>query len=210
MFSLGYLISGIIIGFSIAAPVGPIGLLCIQRTVMNGVRSGLSSGLGAASADAIYGAIAGIGIGIISTFLITESAWIQLTGGIALFAIGIRIYFKETSREKKEPGASRNRELKNYFSTFVLTLANPITILSFMAIFTSLGIAGSEDKVVSAGFLIVGVFTGSSLWWVFLTAAVAKVSRNPGTTLLDFVGRISGLIIIGFGLFGIVRSGILF
>lgn len=210
MFSLGYLISGIIIGFSIAAPVGPIGLLCIQRTVMNGMRSGLSSGLGAASADAIYGAIAGIGIGIISTFLITESAWIQLTGGIALFAIGIRIYFKETSREKKEPGASRNRELKNYFSTFVLTLANPITILSFMAIFTSLGIAGSEDKVVSAGFLIVGVFTGSSLWWVFLTAAVAKVSRNPGTTLLDFVGRVSGLIIIGFGLFGIVRSGILF
>ncbi len=210
MFSLGYLISGIIIGFSIAAPVGPIGLLCIQRTVMNGMRSGLSSGLGAASADAIYGAIAGIGIGIISTFLITESAWIQLTGGIALFAIGIRIYFKETSREKKEPGASRNRELKNYFSTFVLTLANPITILSFMAIFTSLGIAGSEDKVVSAGFLIVGVFTGSSLWWLFLTAAVAKVSRNPGTTLLDFVGRVSGLIIIGFGLFGIVRSGILF
>lgn len=210
MLSTGFLISGLIIGFSIAAPVGPIGLLCIQRTIASGQRSGLVSGLGAASADAVYGSIAGVGVGVIIGFLVAQKDWIQLIGGVVLLLIGVKIFLSRNQNTSPNDQPIVERSLRDYFSTFFLTLTNPVTILSFMAIFTSLGLASSTHKFLSAGLLISGVFAGSMLWWIILTSVIAKISTRPNRTFMSWVGRFSGIIIMGFGLFGVASSGMLF
>ena len=144
-----------IIGLSIAAPVGPIGLLCIQRTLAKGRASGLVSGLGAASADALYGAIAGFGITSVSGFLVTQQLWIRLLGGLFLIILGVRIFLKVPLGSAEVIG--RINLGSDYASTLGLTLSNPLTILSFAAVFVGLGLIGSSGDFASAPSLVLGV-----------------------------------------------------
>lgn len=200
------LFRGLILGFSIAAPVGPIGLLCIRRTLVTGRLSGLASGLGAATADAIYGCIAGFGLTFISNFLVTQQLWLRLIGGVFLCYLGLR-----TLRPAVQPRqvtavtmpAQGQGLMGAYASTLFLTLTNPMTILSFAAIFAGLGLANTGGDYLSAGVLVLGVFSGSALWWLLLSGGVSIFRERINAHGLQWVNWISGVIIIGFGVFAL-------
>lgn len=204
MAGLTTLIKGILIGFSIAAPVGPIGVLCIRRTLAHGRAAGFVSGMGAASADAIYGATAAFGLTAISSLLVDQQFWLRLVGGAFLVYLGVRTFLAQPAEEAAaERGGSGLPGM--YLSTFLLTITNPLTILSFAAIFAGLG-AGSVggDAYGLAGLMVGGVFAGSALWWLALSGGVGLLGRwlvgeSPGG-MLRWLNRISGVIIVIFGL----------
>jgi threonine/homoserine/homoserine lactone efflux protein len=170
-------LSGLIIGFSIAAPVGPIGVLVIRRTLADGRVYGLVSGLGAATADAFYGSVAGFGLTFISGFLIEQSFWLRLIGGCFLLALGVSIFVRRPASGSDEPGSptpGRAGGLAGaYASTLFLTITNPLTILSFAGVMAGLGIGETGGDYLRAGMLVAGVFAGSAAWWVLLSSAVA-------------------------------------
>ena len=193
---IGVLIGGFIIGFSIAAPVGPIGLLCIRRTLANGRAVGFVSGLGAATADGIYGAIAALGLTLVSTALIEQRFWLRLLGGTFLCYLGARTALtrpaaRAATDERRAAGA-RVQLVGAYISTFFLTLSNPMTILSFAAVFAGLGLGTAQRDFVSAALLVLGVFTGSGLWWLTLSTGVGLLRTRVGPGLLVWVNRASG------------------
>jgi threonine/homoserine/homoserine lactone efflux protein len=195
---INYLFKGLILGFSIAAPVGPIGVLCIRRTITDGRLAGLLSGLGAASADAIYGSIAGFGITYISNFLVSQQFFFRLLGGIFLFYLGVKSLF---ATPPKMIDHLPNKSLPEiYLTTFLLTLMNPMTILSFAAIFSGLGFVGSGISNFSAIQLVLGVFVGSAFWWLLLSSLVSGLRSKFNVPAMQWVNRISGLLIIGFGI----------
>jgi threonine/homoserine/homoserine lactone efflux protein len=192
-----FLLRGLVIGFSIAAPVGPIGVLCIRRTLAEGRVHGLVSGLGAASADAIYGCVAGFGITFVSGFLIEHQLWLRLVGGVFLCFLGVRI-FLSTPSEQAAP-AKRMGLFSAFASTFLLTLSNPVTILSFAAIFAGLGLGSTGGSYLAAAILVFGVFAGSALWWLVLSGSVSLFRTSFTSVGLRWVNRISGIVIVGFG-----------
>lgn len=198
----GYFVQGLVIGFSIAAPVGPIGLLCIQRSLTRGGFSGLVSGLGAATADAVYGSVAGFGLAFISTLLINQQAWIRLVGGAFLVYLGTRT-LRSQPKEKDALSGSRSL-LRDYASTFALTLSNPLTIISFAAIFAGLGLADTGGDYTAAVALVSGVFSGSTLWWVILSVGVSSFRARLRLGGMVWVNRISGTILIALGLIAVL------
>lgn len=195
---LSLLVKGFIIGFSIAAPVGPIGVLCIRRTLVEGRLVGLLTGLGAASADAVYGSIAGFGLTFIAAFLVSQQIWLGLAGGLFLLYLGLKTV--RTAPAVKAASANHNSLLSAYASTFVLTLTNPATILSFTAIFAALGLGNSTGTYISAVSLVAGVFAGSALWWLLLSSGVSLLRASFTPAWLLWVNRGSGFILSGFGL----------
>jgi threonine/homoserine/homoserine lactone efflux protein len=192
------LIQGLIIGFSIAAPVGPIGVLCIRRTLALGRASGLVSGLGAATADALYGSVAALGLTFISSFLVSQQAGLRLIGGGFLCYLGIRTLLAAPAQQAASArGAGLARA---YGSTFVLTLTNPMTVISFAAIFAGLGIGSAAGDYFSAIVLVLGVFVGSASWWLLLSGGVSLARDRFNDRWLGWVNRVSGIVILGFGL----------
>lgn len=189
---------GLIIGFSIAAPVGPIGVLCIRRTLADGRASGLVSGLGAATADAFYGCVAGFGLTFISGFLVGQKMWLSLFGGLFLLYLGLKTLFSKPA--EKEASINQSGLLGSYFSTFLLTLTNPMTILSFAAIFAALGLANTNGSYASALVLVLGVFLGSAMWWLLLSGGVGLFRDKFNARGLLWVNRISGAMIAVFGI----------
>jgi threonine/homoserine/homoserine lactone efflux protein len=199
---VSFLLRGLVIGFSIAAPVGPIGILCIRRTLADGWRSGLASGLGAATADALYGCVAGFSLAFISNFMVSQQIWLRLIGGAFLCYLGIKTLL---AKPAEQASAGKGKGLPgDYASTFFLTLTNPMTIISFAAIFAGLGLAGSRGSYSSAGVLVLGVFCGSALWWFLLSGGVGLFRSRFNPAGLRWVNRISGVIIIGFGIFALL------
>jgi threonine/homoserine/homoserine lactone efflux protein len=194
----GLLLQGVAIGFAIAAPVGPIGVLCIRRTLERGLLIGLISGLGAATADACYGMIAAFGLSSISNLLLEFQDWIRLIGGLFLLYLGATILRSKPATQS--PQVSRRAGLLGaYASTLALTLANPTTILSFIALFAGLGLASRGRDDVGALLLVVGVFSGSALWWLLLSGGVTLLRGRLRPGWLIWINRVSGLLILGFG-----------
>ncbi len=197
MNDLDFLLRGLIIGFSIAAPVGPIGVLCIRRTLAEGQTHGLISGLGAATADAVYGCIAGFGLTFISNLLIEQQILLRLIGGSFLCFLGIKTFLSKPTG--KTASARGNGLFSSYASTFFLTLTNPMTILSFAAIFAGLGVGSTGGNYASAAILVLGVFIGSALWWLILSVSVSLFRSRFTPTRLQWLNRVSGIILTGFG-----------
>ena len=199
------LVRGFILGFAIAAPVGPIGLLCIQRTLNQGQLVGLASGLGAATADAFYGAVAAFGLTLVSAFLIEQQFWLALVGGIFLLLPG-------RAHLPGQPSAARaaNSEAKGvggaYMSTFLLTITNPMTILAFVAIFAGAGLATAGGDALAAAWMVVGVFLGSATWWFLLSGGVSLLRSHINGTVLLWVNRAAGAILVIFGVLAIGRA----
>jgi threonine/homoserine/homoserine lactone efflux protein len=202
---ISFLFRGLVIGFSIAAPVGPIGVLCIRRTLTEGRASGLVSGLGAATADAVYGSIAGFGLTLISGFLVAQQTWLRLIGGAFLCYLGIRTLLAAPA-EGAAP-VKENGLVGAYASTLFLTLTNPLTILSFAAIFAGLGLASTSGNYVSAAILVLGVFIGSAAWWLLLSGGVSLLRSRFGARAMRWVNRISGGIITIFGVLALSWRG---
>jgi threonine/homoserine/homoserine lactone efflux protein len=199
---LAFLQSGLIIGFSIAAPVGPISLLCIRRTLAEGRLSGIVSGLGAATADAVFGCIAGFGLTFISNILIDQQILLRLIGGLFLCYLGIRFLWEVPSKQAALAGG--NGLIAAYISTLFLTITNPMTILSFAAFFASMDLFSTQGGNMSAEALVLGVFIGSSLWWFVLCSVVGVFREKFNQQGLKWVNRISGAIIAGFGLYALL------
>jgi threonine/homoserine/homoserine lactone efflux protein len=188
---------GLFLGFSIAAPVGPVGLLCIRRTLSGGLWLGLFTGLGAAVADAAYGAVAGFGLTMISNFLIQYQWGMRFLGGIFLGCLGIKTLFSTPGEKESKPV---ERDLgEGFFSTFLITLTNPMTILAFVAMFAGVGLAQAGGRISSAAFLVAGVFTGSTLWWLFLSSAANALRSKVDRKGLTWINRVSGTMIALFG-----------
>jgi threonine/homoserine/homoserine lactone efflux protein len=197
-----HLLKGLVIGFSIAAPVGPIGVLCIRRTLAEGRGTGLLSGLGAATADAIYGFIAGFGLTYVSSLLMGYQTWIRLIGGLFLCYLGLRTYL---SRPAENPAWAEGQGLVGaYASTFFLTLTNPMTILSFTAVFAGLGIGSATGDYASATLLVLGVFGGSAAWWLILSGGVSVLRSKFSPRAMDWVNKVAGIIILGFGVIALL------
>ena len=196
------LIQGIILGFSIAAPVGPIGLLCIQRTLTQGRWSGLISGLGAALADTIYGCIAGWGLSIVSQFLVEQQNEIRCCGGILLIYLGGKILLEKPA---EQPALTDHRSwLWNLASTFFLTLTNPMTILFFAATFSALGNPQPSHSLL----IVLGVTIGSTLWWFILTSTVSLIQKVISPQFLPWLHYASGVTLIAFGVYGVYSAGL--
>ncbi len=201
-----FYLRGIVIGFSIAAPVGPIGVLCIRRTLAEGRAYGLVSGLGAASADACYGFTAAFGLTFISTILIDQKLWLHLVGGAFLCYLGIRTFLARPAFSTQGAAPADMNLIGAYASIFFLTLTNPLTILSFAAIFAGLGIASANGDYGTAAVLVLGVFCGSALWWFILSSGVSILRSRIDGAALEWVNRVSGVIITAFGLFALLGA----
>ena len=196
---LGLLAQGVVLGFSIAAPVGPIGVLCIRRTLQNGFKSGLASGLGAASADAVYGAIAAAGLTLAADFLAEQQVWLGFLGGAFLLFLGVKT-FRSPPPDAHGQAPSTIKLGGDYLSTFLLTLSNPITIFSFAAMFGGLNAGSGSGFRAGAFVLVLGVFSGSALWWLGLSVSVNFFRKNFNAGVMQWVNRLAGAVIIVFGL----------
>lgn len=199
---ISFLLRGLVIGFSIAAPVGPIGVLCIRRTLAEGRVAGLLSGLGAATADAIYGFIAGFGLTYVSDILVGYQSWIRLVGGLFLCYLGLRTFVSKPAQRAAE--ASGGGLLGHYASTFLLTLTNPMTIISFAGVFAGLGIGSATGDYGSATLLVLGVFAGSAAWWLVLSGGVSLARSRFSPSSLGWVNKAAGVLILGFGVVAIL------
>jgi len=197
------LVQGLVIGFSIAAPVGPIGVLCIRRSITDGPRIGLLTGLGAASADAVYGAIAAFGLTAVSGLLIKHRFLLGLIGGLFLCYLGIRTFLAKPREQSETP--PRVGGLMAFGATFALTLTNPMTILSFAAVFAGLGV-GAAPNYRAAALLVAGVFVGSALWWLLLSNSVGLLRARITPAWMHWINRGSGSVIFCFGIYALISA----
>jgi threonine/homoserine/homoserine lactone efflux protein len=194
----GLFIRGLVLGFTIAAAVGPIAVLCIRRTLAEGRVVGLVSGMGVATADATYGAVAAFGLTAVTDLLVDWRRALGLVGGAFLLWLAWRTFRAEPGEAATVENGGRRGLAGAYLSTLALTLTNPLTILSFAALFVGLGVTGGD--AAGAALLTAGVFVGSASWWVILTTAVGSLRSRITPTWLRRVNRVSGLIIGGFGI----------
>jgi threonine/homoserine/homoserine lactone efflux protein len=191
-------VRGFLLGLSIAAVLGPIGLLCVRRTLASGFVVGFASGLGAATADASYAAIAGFGVTAVAAVLVDQRVWLRVVGGVFLVYLGVQTMRAMPAQRSAEPGVTRLAGA--YASTLALTLSNPMTILSFAAVFAGVGLgsvsAASTDAALA---LVLGVFGGSATWWLVLAGVTTRLRSRFTTRRLRAVNIASGLLMFVFG-----------
>ncbi|MFZ6766326.1 LysE family translocator [Undibacterium sp. Di26W] len=194
-----------LIGLSIAAPVGPIGLLCIQRTLKHGMRTGFVSGMGAACADAVYGAIGAFGMVAVTDYFVSLSTPLAIAGALFLAWMGSKLILsKAQAADQDETG--KQPVVKTFLSIFLLTITNPMTIVSFIAVFAS--IAGPVAVHPSAAaFMVTGVFIGSALWWLILSSGVALIRKKISAAVMTLINRTGGCLLLGFAVWQILSVG---
>jgi threonine/homoserine/homoserine lactone efflux protein len=197
----------LLIGLSVAATIGPMSILCMQRTMNRGFFYGLISGLGIATADGLYGCVAGLGLTVIAGFLVSQQTWIRLLGGLFLLYLGGKTILTKPA-ERAAQAVNATSFIGAYASTLFLTLTNPLTIISFAAIFASLGVSGGPGSTLAALSVIGGVFLGSMLWWCLLTGGIsllrARSFLSSSSRWLFWLNRISGGVIALFGLLALL------
>ena len=196
---IAFFLRGIIIGFAIAAPVGPIGLLCIQRTLNRGTIFGFVSGLGAATADACYGMIAAFSVAAVFNFLSAQKVWFSLAGGLYLAYLGIKAF--RTVPDNQAETANGMGRLSAYLSIFFLTLTNPMTIFAFAAVFAGFGFGDTTGNYLNAVILVIGVFAGSAMWWLTLSGTTGLIRHKFSEQHLTWINRVSGIVILGFAVY---------
>lgn len=199
---------GGMIGFAIAAPVGPIGLLCIKRTLESGPVTGVMTGLGAASADAVYGLVVALGFGVLASVLLDYTAYLQISGGVLLLILGLAPMLKKTTDKPAQLRYSISEksggQIIAFGSTFALTLTNPLTIISFIGAIAALSGASELSNSAASGLaVVIGVFLGSVTWWLMLVGVVMAVRTSISSNLQKTIGNLSSLLLVGFGLYAI-------
>ena len=187
-----------LLGFCIATLVGPVGLLCIRRTLVSGTKAGILSGIGAACADSLYGFVAAFGLSAVSGFLIRYRSVFRFAGGIFLCCFGITMAYRRHDGKETDDRPSSERLV---LSTFALTASNPLTVVSFMAVFSGLGIHPACPFV-----LVAGIFLGSVLWWCLLAKATSLFRTRMSPEVFRWVDGVSGGLIAGAGIAFIVAS----
>ncbi|NJR39921.1 MAG: LysE family transporter [Leptolyngbyaceae cyanobacterium CSU_1_4] len=197
---------GLILGFFIAAPVGPIGILCIRRSLALGRMAGLVTGLGAATADGFYGGVAAFGLTFLSDLLVSQAFWLRVMGGLFLCYLGVKTFLAEPADGRGAEPEVRRAYVSLYVSTVFLTLTNPLTILMFAGVFAGAGLAATGNDGVAA-LLVTGVFMGSALWWFLLSFGASLFRTKVNAPNLRSLNKISGLILLIFGIIALHSSG---
>jgi threonine/homoserine/homoserine lactone efflux protein len=195
---MAFLVKGIVLGLSIAAPVGPIGVLCIRRTLSEGRSSGLATGLGAATADALYGTVVALGLTFISSLLVDHGAWLRWFGGGLLCYLGVTTFMARPTFQSSV--AVGQGVLRSYSTALLLTLTNPMTVFSFAAILAGSGAADAASGSWAPALLVLGTFLGSASWWLVLTSAVHLLRARLDERSLRWLNRVSGVVLVAFGL----------
>jgi threonine/homoserine/homoserine lactone efflux protein len=198
-----FLLQGLIVGFIIASPIGPVGVLCIRRTLTEGKTVGLFTVLGAATADACYGLVAALGLTAVSHVLMAHQVPFRLGAGLFLLILGIQMFFHRPPEAKEGP-AARNLSAA-YFSTLLLMLANPFIILSFLGVFAALGLHTTGIGDLAAGWLCAGLFLGSAAWWLIFALARTGLKERLTHGGLRAINLAAGTLICGFGLWQFVE-----
>jgi threonine/homoserine/homoserine lactone efflux protein len=200
---------GVLLGLSVAAPVGPIGVLTIRRTISDGFRMGFATGLGAATADATYGLIAAFGLTAIMAVLNDHADAIRLVGGVMLVVIGVRTLVQGRAAGNGHEFAAANvlTPARSYIQTVGLTLTNPMTILAFIGMFAGIGISSGGADIPNALALVLGVGTGSAIWWLGLAFVVSRIRHRLSTSVVQAINVSSALIIVGFGVAAMITAG---
>jgi threonine/homoserine/homoserine lactone efflux protein len=197
-----FLCKGLIIGILIAAPLGPVGLLCVRRTLTHGRLSGQLSGLGAATAHSFYGLLAGLGIAGVSSFLLKSQAVLGIVGGLFLCYLGIKTF--RTRPADHSVSTHGVKRIQNYASTLALAVTNPLTIMSFVSIFVGFGV--KAEHYFDPLLLMVGIFLGSMVWWLSLTFVVSLFRHRMNARSLLLINKASGLFIFAFGIASLMRA----
>ncbi len=199
-------LKGLILGLSIAAPVGPIGVLVIRRTLAEGRMTGLVSGLGAATADAVYGLIAALGITALINALTGVSAALKLVGGLVLLYLAYKIFTARPAEKAAEAKQTGRGLWGAYLSTIFLTFTSPATIFVFFSLFSTV-LGDTAQTVGAAVVLVAGVASGSALWWTILSTGVGLFRAQVTPGVLVWVNRVSGVVIAGFGVAALLALG---
>jgi threonine/homoserine/homoserine lactone efflux protein len=191
-------IQGIIIGLTLAVPVGPISLFCIRRSITDGRLHGIVSGLGVATADSLYAAVAVLGLTAISGIIVAQQTFFRLFAGLVLIAVGVKVFLSVPA----EPGENSGHESykKDYLSMLAIALTNPLTILFFIVVLPGFGIALGGSSLFNSAEFVLGIFSGSVAWWIILCGAVGTVRSSMSTLTLQRINRASGLLIVCFGI----------
>jgi threonine/homoserine/homoserine lactone efflux protein len=196
-----FFLKGLIIGFAMAVPIGPIGIICIRKTLAEGHARGLIIGLGAATADSLYGSIAAFGLTFVSDAIASQQFWVRLVGGGLLLFLGIRTL--RTKRKDPILPFGKTGFWGSYVSAFLLAVTNPVTIFAFVAVFAAFGL-GHKLSIISACILVLGVFAGSCLWFLTLGFIATFFRKKLDSGGLRWVNRISGILIILCGVAALV------
>jgi len=191
-------IQGMIIGLTLAVPVGPIALMCIQRAVTDGRLHGIVSGIGVATADSFYAGVTFFGLTAISGLIIAHQVSLRLAAGVVLILVGIRIFL--TMPAPLIVKTEHETYVKDYLSMVAIAIANPLTLIFFVAILPGFGVVFYENSVLSASEFVGGVFFGSTLWWIVLCGSIGSVRSRISAEHLRLINRISGMLIVCFGM----------
>ncbi|MHB8164896.1 MAG: LysE family translocator [Methanoregula sp.] len=190
-------IQGMIIGLTLAVPVGPIALMCIQRAVADGRLHGIVSGIGVATADSFYAGVTFFGLTAISGLIIAHQISLRLAAGVVLILVGIRIILIIPAPLTVK--TEHETYVKDYLSMVAIAIANPLTLIFFVAILPGFGVVFYENSLLSASEFVGGVFFGSTLWWIILCGSIGSVRSRISAEKLRFINRISGVMIVCFG-----------
>ena len=204
--SIWLFIKGILMGLLVSAPLGPVGVVCIQRTINRGVKSGFISGLGAAAADTVYAIIAVLGLGFVITFIKEEKYWIQLVGALIIILFAIKIFYTNPAVEIRNNRNKKNKPLEEFISVFFVTLSNPGVFFAFIAFFAWFNVVGEENAgYFSALVLIGGIFTGALSWWYILSAVINKYRKRIRLKNIWWLNKIMGIIVFICGIIALIE-----
>jgi threonine/homoserine/homoserine lactone efflux protein len=192
-------IKGIILGYLASIPIGPIAILCVQRTLSKGRLSGFISGLGASTADTLLSIIAGLGLSFIIDFINDYTYIFKFLGGMLVIFIGLRIFFKNPIQQYRAKQMRRTTLPKDYVTTLILTLSNPLNIFLYLAVFTAFNVVKGVSTFEQFTAVFVGVFFGTSLWWYTLSSIVSRYHDRFNIRNLWWLNKISGIIILILG-----------
>ena len=193
-------IKGIIIGLLVSVPLGPVGVLCIQRTLNKGRLAGLVSGLGAAAADTIFAIIAGFGLTIIINFIEERHVYFQIIGGLFVLYIGMRIFYTNPVKQLKLQRLKRTQLSQDFVSVFLLTLSNPMAIFLFLAIMAAIKVASDKLSIIEISLLTAGIATGAIFWWFVLSSIANRFRKKIRLRSIWWMNKITGSMVFLFGL----------
>lgn len=196
--------NGFIVGLMVSIPLGPIGVLCVQRTLNKGRKSGFISGLGAASADTIFSIIAGLGVSYVIRFVKEQHLYFQIIGGIIIIFLGIHVFYTNPVRQLRLQRMNKNKLSYDFFSVFFLTLSNPMAILLFLAMFAGIHIASDSPGFLNLTSLVAGVLGGSSTWWFILSSFVNFWRHRFRLKIIWWMNKVAGVIIFFLGILAIL------
>ena len=197
-------IQGILIGLFVSIPMGPVGVLCIQRTLQQGRLSGFVSGLGAATADTMFAGIAGLGLTLVSDFFQEQKTWIMLVGAVILIVLGLRMFFRNTIKQVRAYKYKQSNLISDFVSIFALTITNPLTIIFYGIVFASFDMV--QDNITSLQIILLGIFLGAMSIWFVLSTFVNLFRKHFRLRIIFYINKTVGIIIIIFGIIAVINA----